>query len=226
MIHPSGIRQRAHQFVLIGLVVAATFGMGFYGVLRPGPKAGEAADVVAERLRAVPQKIDSWRGVDKSVSANALRVAEAEAFLSREYSHETTREAVAVLVLYGEPGALSAHTPEVCYAGLGFSLCGAATKRSFAEQEVGEPTELWFGRFERSNGQEAVEVYWGWGTDGVWYAANNPRFAFANHRMIYKLYVQRSVRGESLSSTIEPVRSTFLPPFLRALRVAMTGTVR
>jgi hypothetical protein len=122
----------------------------------------------------------------------------------------------------------------VCYAGTGFNLCGTVTKRSLSEFGTAESAELWSGRFERATGQdsahskEAVEVTWGWGTGGTWYAAENPRFTFAGNRMIYKLYAQRSVRGDAPPSpaATDLTTTTFLIPFLRAMSAAVTGQER
>lgn len=209
--------------VVIAVVVGLMLAVGLYGVLRPGPSAGERPERVAAKLDAVPKKIGPWVGVDTGVSANALRVAEAKAHLSRAYTNEATNEAVTVLVLYGEPGDLGAHTPQVCYAGTGFDLCGSAAKRTLPRADSPEADELWTGRFEKNAGREALEVNWGWGVNGRWYAAENPRFTFADHRLIFKIYAQRSVRGDPSPPAAADPMTDFLVSFLRAFRTATTG---
>jgi hypothetical protein len=202
-----------NRYAVIGAVILAAVGVGGYGLFRPGPAPGFTPAEMAAKLAAVPRKIGPWEGVDQPVSEKALRTAEAQAHLSRAYTHETTGETVTVLVLYGEPAGLGAHTPEVCYSGIGFEACGRSVKLAVPDT----PAELWAARFERNTGREAVDVVWGWGVNGVWSAADNPRFTFANHRMIFKLYAQQSLNVHSPTSLPAVKISPFLTPFLRAL---------
>ncbi len=202
-----------NRYAVIGVAVLAAVGVGGYGLLRPGPAPGFTPDEMTAKLDTVPRKIGPWAGVDQPVSEKALRTAEAQAHLSRAYTHETTGETVTVLVLYGEPAALGAHTPEVCYSGIGYEACGRAVKIAVPDS----PAELWAGRFERNKGREVVDVVWGWGVNGVWSAADNPRFTFTNHRMIFKIYAQQLQDLHSPSSVPAVKISPFLTSFLRAL---------
>jgi Protein of unknown function (DUF3485) len=200
--------------------------VGLYGLIRPGLKPGDEPDVAHHKLSSVPLKIGLWLGVERDVRANLLRVAESQAHLSRDYTHTGTGEAVSVMILYGEPGPLCAHSPQVCYAGAGYESCGPVAKRAVRLDLPAEPTELWSGRFERAGGKGAIDVYWGWGVNGSWQAADHPRFAFADRRLIYKLYAQWSVGGAP-SSHPAPDRSTdFLTPFLREVALALGGGQR
>lgn len=205
------------RYAVIGAAVAATVGVGGYGLFRPGPAPGFTPAEMTAKLAAVPRKIGPWAGVDQAVGEKALRTAEAQAHLSRTYTHESTGEAVTVLVLYGEPAGLGAHTPEVCYSGIGYEMCNKATKITVPDT----PAELWAGRFERNNGREIVDVVWGWGANGVWTASDNPRFTFANHRMIFKIYAQRLQDSHSPASEPAVKITPFLTPFLRALDAAV-----
>ena len=205
-----------------GLVILLLMAVGLYGVFRPGPKPGERPEVVAEKLSSIPYKIGPWVGVGRSVSETALRGAEAQAHLYREYRHETTREVVSVLVLYGEPAAMGAHTPQVCYSAIGFDPCGVPGKMPLPEREIGGPAELWFGRFERERGRDALDVAWGWGVNGTWEAVENPRFSYAEHRLIFKIYAQQAATGRTAQPPTEPnTLSSFLTLFLKGLNMAV-----
>jgi hypothetical protein len=57
--------------------------------------------------------------------------------------------------------------------------------------------------------------------NGGWQAADNPRFAFARHRRIYKLYAQRVVAdGPTPPAAPDPL-AEFLPRFLDRLNDAV-----
>lgn len=191
-------------------ILVPLLGVGLYGVLRPGPRPGEEPEVVTVKLHSIPRTIGAWLGIDRSVKDSTLRGAEAQAYLYRDYRNETTGEVVSVLVLYGEPAALGAHTPQVCYSAVGYDQCSTTTKVTLPETAA--KIELWHGRFERSRDRETVDVLWGWGVNGAWSADENPRFTYAAHSLIYKLYIQRTVTSpmEKESNTTPAFLSVFL----------------
>lgn len=172
----------------IGGVAAAFAALGVAN-FRDGPAAAAGAATVQARLDAVPDRIGGWVGSPAAVEPGHLRVAEAVAHLSRTYRKGGT--AVNVLVLYGEPGPLGAHTPDVCYRSAGFTQVGPERKRPVP----GATAELWAARFDAPGGPaRSLDVAWAWaGPDaGTWVAADNPRVAFAGHDRIFKLYLARN----------------------------------
>jgi hypothetical protein len=209
------------RWVGFGILVTLLGLVGLYGLLRPGPQPGEQPEVVAQKLSSIPLKIGPWDGVERDVRANLLRVAEAQAYLSRDYTHTGTGDTVSVMILYGEPGPLCAHSPQVCYAGAGYESCGPVAKRTVQFDPPAEPAELWSGRFERTGGKGTIDVYWGWGVGGSWQAADNPRFAFADRRLIYKLYAQWSAGGPPSSPPATDRTTDFLTPFLREVTLRL-----
>lgn len=201
-------------------ILAPLLAVGLYGVFRPGPQPGDEPEVVTAKLNSIPLSIGAWVGADRSVKDSTLRGAEAQAYLYRDYRNETTREVISVLVLYGEPAALGAHTPQVCYSAVGYNQCGATSKVTLTVGEASAKTELWRGQFERGRDRETVDVLWGWGANGVWSADENPRFTYASHRMIYKIYVQRVVSNDTgtETSTTPAFPSEFLRELNRVIR--------
>lgn len=195
----------------IGVVVLALLGVGVYGVLRPGMGPSREPADVQRRLNEVPRQIGRWRsGEDVPLDDRTVNVGRFQAYLNRPYTHADTGAAVWVQVLYGEPGDIAAHDPAVCYAGRGWVL--ADTPRPTPVGDSGDA--LWTARFRKN--ADALEVYWGWGVDGDWRAADNPRFAFARHRRIYKLYAQRVASDDRADPLTE-----FLPLFLHRLDEAV-----
>jgi len=193
------------------VIVAAFGGLGLANLLRTPASAGIAAEDAQAKLDGVPLTIGKWFGTVQAIPEKQLKVAEASAFLSRIYRCDG-KPAVQVMVLYGGPGPLGAHTPEVCYQGAGFRQLGRSVTKAIPNRQA----NFWHGEFERSDlGTSVLNVYWSWGTDGAWKASDNARFDFAAYSTIYKLYASWAVpnaRGVE-SKSANPL-DEFLPLFL------------
>jgi Protein of unknown function (DUF3485) len=157
---------------------------------------GAKADVkaAAARLDDVPLKVGEWEGRPMEIDARQLTVAEADGHLSRYYVHRRTGAEVAVVVLCGRPGPLSLHSPEVCYAGAGFSISGDRQTLPLTG-EGSPPAELFNARFVKPGAApETLNVFWAWkASDGNWAANSNPRVAYVRSTVLYKLYLIRRV---------------------------------
>lgn len=202
------------------LVFLALGGVAAYGLLRPGVEPGREPADVQQRLHAVPAAINGWvcRG-DLPLAERTVNVGQFQAYLNRIYTNGDRSASVAVMVLYGEPGDIGAHDPKVCYAGSGWELSDSPRKASVRTPD-GADQELWFSTFRKQN--ESLQVYWGWGVNGDWRADDNPRFSYARHRRIYKVYFQRLLADPPASPaggrTTPPEPLTeFLPAFLARL---------
>jgi len=198
----------------IAAAVALLLGVAAWSALRPGAADSEAPAAATARLNAVPLTIGEWVGSESEINLKAMRVAEAEAYLSRTYRNRS--EGYTVMILYGSPGGLGAHDPKTCYAGTGFDQRGASAQYPLP----GGRGELWNARFEREKAERAaLDVYWGWGTRGDWQAPDRPRLAFAGEGRIYKIYLQRAVAA---NAGAEPKPAgEFLGPFLDEVRIAL-----
>ncbi len=203
----------------VGLVVLVFGAVGMRTALKPSIGGGADAVAAQARLDAVPLALGDWAGVPTPVPPKQLRIAEAQAHLSRTYTHAKTGTAVSVLVLYGEPGPLGAHTPETCYAGAGFRQLGSP-----ATYPVGG-SELWTTRFETPATPPAVcRVAWGWGTGTTWRASASPRVDFAAGRRIYKLYAARTIPAAGPDGTAaDPPTDALLTLLLPALAADGAG---
>lgn len=199
------------------VVVVALAAVGLSDLLTAPLGSSATARETQRRFVAFPTAIGSWTGTETTLSERQLAIAQAQAHLSRTYTRSVPPAAVSVLVLFGDSGPLGAHTPEVCYEGAGFRQVTNSEKRTVP----GTSAEFWTAKFEASGVPPAtVEVVWGWGADGTWKAAENPRLEFANRREIYKLYVSRvvPVRPEP---TDRNSLDEFLVPFLQEFQDAL-----
>ena len=171
------------RFWPIAAIAIVFGGIGLSGVMKP-PR-GQSADAAETqaRLDAMPLTLGAWVATANVIPPKHLEIAEAQAYLSRTYTNAARRESVSVMLLYGEPGPLGAHTPETCYVGAGFRQLGPAAARPQAG------SAFWVAQFETAAQPPAtLSVHWAWGTGGDWAASENPRFDFAAQSRIYKLY--------------------------------------
>lgn len=216
------------RWLPIALVLLVLLGVAAYGLLRPGMEPGREPADVQQRLDGVPRKIGLWVcGDDVPLTDRTVNTGRFQAYLNRSYTNAETGSAIAVMVLYGEPGDIGAHDPKVCYAGSGWDLSEQPRKATVAEPG-GKSAELWSARFRKQD--QGLQVYWGWGANGDWRADDNPRFTFARHHRIFKLYAQRvlttgpsspPVRGSPPAEPPVDPLAEFVPRFLRSLDDAL-----
>jgi hypothetical protein len=95
-----------------------------------------------------------------------------------------------VLLLCGKPGPLSAHTPEICYAGADYG-----PDPNQQRWKATPDTEFTWQSFRsKVEGRPNLEIAWAWCTDGRWNCPPTPRIAFGREPFLYKLYVVRQIR--------------------------------
>jgi hypothetical protein len=207
------------------VIVASVLGLLAVGVASVFtlPAGAESARQAQARLDAVPLDLPPWVGADVPATeqwTKHMAVAEADAAINRHYTHATTKQVVAVSILYGNQGAMCAHDPNTCYAGSGYAPAGGATRQEFPAAG----SALWLRRFEKAAPTpEGLDVCWGFTADGGWAAPETPRMAYAGRSMLYKLYAQVGVPvGVHRRDADNPLRE-FLTAFLPKLRVALTA---
>jgi hypothetical protein len=208
------------RWLPFALVFLALFGVVAYGLVRPAAEPGRDPADVQARFDSVPRTIGEWtNSTDNPLTDRTVNVGGFQAYLNRVYTHPKSGAAVSVMVLYGEPGDIGAHDPKVCYAGSGWDLDGLPRKARVGEADTGKTpaSELWSARFRKQ--EESLQVYWGWGANGDWRASDNPRFTFARHRRIYKVYAQRLVAPAAPAQAVDPL-TEFVPKFLSCVNDA------
>jgi hypothetical protein len=179
-------------------------------------------EVALAGLGRVPARFGDWAGEDLPSEPETMARAGIKGWVFRRYHNPRTREAVSVLLVCGRGGPISAHTPDVCYAGSGY--------RQLVDQDLtevewggGGRSAFWTTRFAKPGGvvPTQLEVSWAWSRDGrTWEAPQNPGLVLARAPALYKLYVVRQfvpgTRGES-ADTCQAFLRRALPDLRQAL---------
>jgi hypothetical protein len=187
----------------------------------------------AARLENVPTKVGDWEMVaDESESLQDEDVTRAGIVKHclRRYRNQHNHRQVTVLLVCGRPGPVSAHTPDVCYQGAGYTLVSGPT--SYVVPARAGATDYPFKgirvRSTMPDQPAELRVLWSWLADGSssdaasggWKAPDEPRFRFAHCRVLYKLYVVRQENSTETPGREDPGLA-FLQAFLPALDEAL-----
>jgi hypothetical protein len=207
--------------VAAGAIVAVAV---FEGVRSNRWGATEDVRAASAKLDKVSIKFGNWVGTDAPIDEKIIRIAEASGNVSRFYENSKSKERVTVLLLCGPTGPIAAHTPEVCYGGLGFACKGKPARKTltFANTSAGS---FWTARFEKKSlNDEAQKVYWAWSGNGDWEASSNPRTDYALRTVLYKLYVSRAddPASQPRDPKNEPIEN-FLEEFLPIVKSALSS---
>ncbi len=154
----------------------------------PAPELGRAAD----RLALIPLSVGDWRGKDYELDREQAEAARLAGYCYRRYENRRSRRAVSVLLVCGRPGPVAAHTPDVCYPGAGYRLKAAPAPFTL-DYGGGAAAGFKTARFRRDAevGAEELRIFWSWSAGSGWSAPDNPRWSFARHPALYKLYAIR-----------------------------------
>lgn len=209
----------------VGLIVAAVLMLAAGGtleVLRSGSRVDAATvERVRDDFTRVPVTVGDWTGREIDYNTKLLARAEAQAYLARRYTQAFTDEVIDVLILAGNPRALGAHDPTVCFAGVGYKQEANEQRRSVRPDPGGRTEQFWVAKFKTDDVPPAtVELYWAWGTEGNWSASSNPRLEYASDPLIFKIYVSRPLQQMGRTGDRE-LTEKFLAEFLPAFRKAV-----
>lgn len=207
--------------LVIALAAVVVAGVAVVEGLRSnrwGPSDDMKAAVA--RLERVPREVGEWVGADDPLDRKVIERAEAAGIVSRRYTNRKTGQQVSVLLLCGPSGPIGAHTPDICYGGLGYECVGQPIPTRVTFPSGG--ANFWTARFEKTTQrQSAIRVYWAWGADGDWEASANPRTDFALRTVLYKLYVAQPESPTASSATAGPAE-VFMAEFLPPVKAALT----
>jgi hypothetical protein len=160
-------------------------------------------ETAALRLERGPGDLGPWKARPGRRDPDAFRQAGAAGDWVRTYTHETSRQTILVIVLCGPGGPMSVHGPEHCYMGAGYAMTGPAVRRRVPSTRGAALAEFWTARFrkQRAAGPEDLRIDWSWFTGDAWVAPDSPRLTLAHFRVLYKLYVVRTLAnsGERLA---------------------------
>ena len=228
-----GVRFRLNGFVMlrtvliiVGIVIAlavlVTAGV-IEGIRTNRWGVTEDLQTASARLKDVPRVVGPWTGTDLWIEPKILERAEATGSLSRVYQNNKTGTAVSALLLCGPSGPIGAHTPDICYGGLGYKMMGREVRKTITLAD-GTVSAYWSCQFTKpdSPGDLGLEVVWAWGVDGGWVAADEPRREFISHNALHKLYVTRGLTPADRDDRVppDPIRE-FLMEFLPEVKKAI-----
>jgi hypothetical protein len=171
-------------------------------------------NALISKFDSVPSVIGDWHGKHFEVAPRERAMAGAVACLSRRYSNPSRGISVSVLLLGGLPGNISAHTPDVCYPGAGYTLNTPAT---FDYRAGPDKTLAGFRTALATRGRASpsiLRIFWSWNASKGWVAPDEPRWKFASEPALCKLYVVRETGGAVVDPGSDPCNdflSVFLP---------------
>jgi hypothetical protein len=175
------------------------------------------------RLSQVPRTFGAWQGQDEEeLDPRQVAQAEMSGYVRRRYVNRQNGAEVSVLLVCGRPGPTAVHSPEVCYAGSGFTATQAPTIYEVTASGSASCT-LWVGQFLRNGPTpEPLRIYWAWSANGAWQAADNPRVQLAHLPALYKLYVVRLLPRLDEPIAEDPC-GEFLREFLPEIQTALSA---
>jgi hypothetical protein len=195
----------------VGLIVGAGVVHGQWTGRWGTPPALAA---LAARYQMVPLVLGEWRGEAFELPADQRAAAGAVACLARRYTHPGRGVTVTALLLGGLPGKIATHTPDICYAGAGFSL-EAPVLWARAYGPDGRRAEFRTALARRSGtSPSTLRLVWGWNAAAGWSAPDEPRWSFGPAPALSKLYVVRETAGAVVEPQDDPCNdflSVFLP---------------
>jgi hypothetical protein len=112
------------RFAVAGISLILLAGVGVSGVYGRTPPEGAAAyhAKVRSAIPLVPYNLGDWVGVDTEIRAEALRILDANATLSRHYTNtQTGQSATLLLVQCQDSRSLLGHYPPNCYPSQGWT---------------------------------------------------------------------------------------------------------
>jgi hypothetical protein len=119
-----------------------------------------------------------------------LPVKERSSVTCRRYSSKNLGQTIVVSITSGPPGAVSTHTPDVCYPGSGYRTVREPKKETLSLPNGGTAS-YWVAEYEKKTATtvERHRIRWAWSADGNWDVPKLPRLAYLRQPELYKIYV-------------------------------------
>jgi Protein of unknown function (DUF3485) len=207
--------------VIACVVVTGCIGI-VHGVLtdRWGPSGQLQRSLLT--LENIPKSFGDWVSEEIPKEPEDMSRAGIKGFVSRQYRNTRTQEAVSILLACGRGGPISVHTPEICYAGTGYTQIGAEVNQLVGVDPI-RNHNFRVHHFRKPDGvsQSQLEIYLAWSRDGTkWENPANVRISLARLPVLYKLYVVREFLPNTRGATSDCCRDFLnraLPEFGSAL---------
>ncbi|MEI7685831.1 MAG: exosortase-associated EpsI family protein [Planctomycetota bacterium] len=203
---------------LLAVILAALLlvaGGVVHGMYADRWQTSSALDDAVARVARVPLTFGGWVGVEQPTDSAEYGQAGAQGYWARSYTKDG--KSFLAILMVGRAGRMAVHTPEVCYRGAGFDLQGSpalVAARSAAGAELGA---FWSATFVKPGTVGAeLQLLWSWSDGKLWDAPKSPRWKFAGHPALYKLYVSHDASGMTADAAAQS-RDEFLRAFLPTL---------
>ena len=150
------------------------------------PEASRSAAVLNYTIR-----LGDYEAVD---IPSEMPVKERSSVTCRRYTSASGKPAMVVSITAGPAGAVSTHTPDVCYPSSGYKTVKAPKKETI-ELSNGRTATSYVAEFEKKTATtvERHRIRWAWTVNGSWDVPDYARFAYLRSPELYKLYLVASV---------------------------------
>lgn len=180
------------------------------------------------RLDRVPVAIGDWEGTNFELDQRQLEIGQIDGYLARRYRNRQDGREVTVLLVCGLPGPIAVHTPDICYAGAGYTPMAPPVSElvptdSFPFQE---PAGFKTAEFRKEGAifPESLRIYWSWSDGELWEAPDHPRPRFMTSRILYKIYVINEQPDEDRVQAGE-ICKAFIRVFLPEVSMAIGSDI-
>jgi len=183
-----------------------------------------AARLLEDRF---PTEFGEWE-LERELESDPkeLEAAGAVGHISRLYRNNRTKARVSAFVVCALPYDASAHTPDRCYPGAGFTI-GETEHRAEVEYGADHKAEALTGTFSKAG--QTLRIYWTYGvTDGAdegrldWIAPQLPRITLSGEPSVYKMYVIADQTRVGASQSMVECEG-FIAQLAPALDAALAG---
>ncbi len=205
----------------VGLALLIVIGSGIaHGLCSDRWSTSEELPAAVARVNRLPTTIGDWEGTDLFLDPSAIQRGEIAGSVTRKYVDRVTAQEMQVMLVCGKHGPIAVHTPDVCYQGAGYRMASDRARQVVALPS-GQPAPFFKANFVKDTvpGKDELRIWWSWNGNGAWQIAAEPRFAFANCSVLYKLYVIYRVPPRDRSPA-DP-----MPAFVQQLLAEMSRTV-
>lgn len=184
-----------------------------------------AAKLLEERF---PDRFGDW-SLEQTIDSDPkqLEAARAVGHVSRLYRNGRSRSHISTFVVCALPYDASAHTPDRCYPGAGFTIEESEHRLRIdvgGEREV----EAYTGTFGKAG--QTLRIFWTYGVPGEkesaapleWVAPQLARIALSDKPAVYKLYVISDQTRIGATQSIAECEN-FIANLVPALDAALAG---
>lgn len=213
------LSRSAPILVLLALVLASGLA---HGLRTDRWRKARSLEEALDRLDRVPMAVGDWEGADIELARRQLEVGQIDGHVARRYRNRRDGREVTMLLVCGRPGPIAVHTPDVCYAGVGYTPSAPRLVEPIRTASSSRPISFKTAEFRKDDAlvPESLQIYWSWTAGDAWEAPELPRPHFVGEDFLYKLYVIGGRPGEDITVTDRACRDflgVFVPGLGRAL---------